>query len=376
MDGSRFDALARQIGRLATRRGAVRWLSATVVALGLRPLPEQAEGRKRDCRLVGEACGTGAGKPGRCCHGAVCNEDQIGGGICSCPHNLQECSGLCVDIASNPLACGIDCVVCAADTDCCNGICCKAGGRCCGGSCTDLSADNGNCGGCGQECPAGLTCCDSRCRAFDDDPRHCGACNTRCPDRRICSNGQCVCQPGYRDCGDGICRNLKTDPLHCGVCGRVCGPNQVCRGGRCRCTPAFSATCAPSEPGRCGRLENRPCERSDECCGGNCITYGGQLRCWPCRGFPCTDDRQCCQNLTCEQSPGPAEFALFCGGCRGRHQTCSVNEQCCTTECTPDSPGSTCLSNRDGRCLSDFDCRDCFVNGNCAGACAGGRCRV
>ena len=281
MDGSRFDALARWVGRLTTRRGALRHLSGAIVSLALGSRPGLTEARKRNCRLVGEPCGKGAGKPGRCCAGAVCNEDQVGGGTCVCPQNLQECYGLCVDSASNPLACGIDCVVCADDTDCCNGICCKAGGRCCGGSCTDLTADNGNCGGCGQECPKGLTCCDSRCRLFDDDPRHCGGCNRRCGANQVCVNGRCVCRKGYGDCGDGVCRFLENDPRNCGACGRDCGPRRRCVRGRCKCAAGFPTSCPPGANYPCGLAEDRPCTFSEECCRYTCVAYGGRAAAAP-----------------------------------------------------------------------------------------------
>jgi hypothetical protein len=322
--------------------------------------------------LVGEPCGKGA--KNRCCTGANCNEDQPGGGICSCPPGRTDCRGFCVDVTSDPSACGKNCAVCPDDTDCCNSVCCKEGQRCCGGACTDLTSDNTNCGGCTQECPPDLTCCDSRCRILETD-RHCGACHNACPNDRTCQGGQCVCRPGYRDCGDGVCRNLKTDPQNCGACGRSCGSNQICRNGRCRCA-ARRVSCAPLEPNRCGRQDDSPCLGNDDCCGGTCVQYGGRLRCRPCLGVPCTEDRQCCQNLTCDQSTGPAEAVRFCGGCRGRRQSCSANEHCCSSDCTPDSPGSTCLSNRDGRCLDDLDCRDCFLNGNCTAVCVGGRCRA
>jgi hypothetical protein len=375
MDESRFDALARHVGRLTTRRATLRRLSGAILALGLVSRVDPAVARK-DCRLVGEPCGTGPGNPGRCCRGAVCTEGQLGGGTCVCPEHLQACRGSCVDSASNREACGPNCEICPDDADCCEGACCREGQRCCDGKCTDLTSDNDHCGGCGQFCPQGLTCCDARCRAFADDPRHCGGCGKACGENETCVNSACVCRPGYADCGDGICRSLRGDPRNCGRCDRACGFGQACRGGRCKCTGPYARTCAPREPFRCGLPEDRLCAGEQECCQGACIEYGGARRCRPCLGASCLDDVDCCGNLRCNQSPGPAEFAKFCGGCRGRRETCSVNEQCCSSACTPDTQGSTCLSSGGGRCQSDFDCRDCFVNGNCEGACTGGRCRA
>lgn len=373
MDGSRFDALARRLGRFATRRGAVRLLSGAVIGLGSHS--DHARARKRDCGLVGEPCGNGVGKPGRYCAGAVCAEGQLGGGTCACPEGLRECRGFCVDANTNRQACGPNCEVCPDEADCCNGVCCKDGQRCCEGKCTDLTADNDHCGGCGQACSEGLTCCDSRCRTFDSDPRHCGACGKRCGPHAVCANGQCVCRKGYGDCGDGACRSLLNDPRNCGACGRDCGPRRRCVRGRCKCAVGFPTSCLPGE-NQCGRAEDRPCASDAECCQGACVEFGGRRRCRRCLGIPCDQDAECCGGLACFQSPGPPEFAQFCGGCRGRRVACAVNEQCCSSECTLDERGSTCLSNRDGRCLSDLDCRDCFVNGNCEGACVGLRCRV
>lgn len=375
MDGSRFDALARTVGRLTTRRGSFRLVSGAVVALGTGARFLGAGAKRRDCRLVDEPCGKDAGKPGRCCTGAVCAEGPFGGAVCVCPEPLQICNGLCVDRGADPRGCGPNCEVCAAESDCCSGECCKDGQRCCDGKCTDLTADNANCGGCGQTCPDGTTCCDSRCRAFADDPRHCGGCGKQCGAHAVCANSQCVCRKGYADCGDGVCRFLQNDPRNCGRCGRACGRGQRCSRGRCKCAPGFPTACLPGDVFRCGIAEDRPCAGPEECCGGHCLFYGGEDRCRPCLGAFCRDHADCCGGVSCLESPGPPAAGRFCGGCRGRREPCISGEQCCSTECTPDRLGSTCLSSGGGRCRSDLDCRDCFVNGNCDGACAGGRCR-
>jgi hypothetical protein len=380
MDDRRFDNVARLVGSSATRRSAARLIASILFGAGHGLEANHALARK--CRLVGQPCGKsksgGKGKRKkrntRCCAGATCNDGEVGGNVCTCLPNLANCHGHCVDINSDPNGCGQNCAVCPEETDCCNGVCCKEGQRCCGGECRDLTSDNANCGGCTQECPADLTCCDSRCRVITDDPRHCGACGHQCGARQICIFGLCVCEQNLRDC-DGTCRDLEIDAQNCGACGHACGLHQQCQGGQCRCAAHFSASCEPLEPGRCGRGGDQICNSADECCGGNCVLYGGRRRCRPCQGVPCTEDRQCCDGLTCDQGPGP-DGSRFCGGCRGRRQTCTANDQCCSSDCTADSPGSTCLSNRGGRCHTRYDCRECFLNGNCLGACVEGRCRV
>jgi hypothetical protein len=145
VDDRRFDELVRSFVRRKTRRSMLQLLAAALgVGFGMQRHPTIA----RSCHFVGESCSQDA--KNRCCTGAICNEDQPGGGICSCPQTLTNCRGFCVDVRTNPLACGPLCQVCPDDTDCCNGVCCPAGQRCCGGTCIDLTADNDNCGGCTQ----------------------------------------------------------------------------------------------------------------------------------------------------------------------------------------------------------------------------------
>jgi hypothetical protein len=229
MDGQKFDDVARLIGTATSRRAVMRTFAAIAIGVGFGA--RRGKASARTCRLVGEACGENA--DARCCTGAVCNEDQPGGGFCSCPQNLTNCRGFCVNVNTDPAACGANCEVCPDDTDCCNGTCCPAGQRCCGGVCKDLTSDHKNCGGCTQACPADLICCGSRCRLLGTD-QHCGACGFACGKRRTCVEQRCDCRRGYTDCGDGHCRNLKNDPQNCGRCGRECESGRRCRNGRCR----------------------------------------------------------------------------------------------------------------------------------------------
>jgi hypothetical protein len=370
MDERRFDAVARSIGTAATRRGALRAVAGMLIGAATGFSGRLA--RARTCRLVGEPCGKG--KQSHCCAGAVCHEGEVGGNICSCPQNLTNCHGHCVDITSNPLACGAECVACPDETDCCNGACCKEGQRCCDGKCTDVRSDHDHCGECGTKCDANFTCCNGQCVNLLSADENCGGCGKSCGPQFACKGGQCVCRhPGEVDC-HGVCVNLGKDVKNCGACGHACGIHTVCRAGRCRCAPHYSAVC---HSGQCGRAGDQPCTRDDDCCSGQCVSIGGHRQCVPCQGMPCSATQRCCQGLPCEQSPGPDDTASFCGNCRGRRLSCTANEQCCSTDCTPDETGgSTCLSNRDGQCSSDNDCRECFVGGNCNFVCVNGRCRI
>ena len=104
------------------------------------------------------------------------------------------------------------------------------------------------------------------------------------------------------------------------------------------------------------------CRRSDECCPG--AECAGRL----CR---CRDGfKDCGGGLACRGG--------FCDGCLDANQICEPDGRaCCFSDCTVDGFESTCLSNRDGRCERDFDCRACFFDpSRCAGACTGSRCTV
>lgn len=132
MDASRFDDLTRTIGEVTTRRGALRFLSGAALGLGMGAQGPFASARA--CSLVGERCGK---RKGRCCGDASCRKGRSGVGVCVCPQNRTNCGGYCVDIRSNPNACGVTCAQCPPETDCCNGVCCPEGQRCCGGNRSD-----------------------------------------------------------------------------------------------------------------------------------------------------------------------------------------------------------------------------------------------
>ncbi|MBZ5555961.1 MAG: hypothetical protein LAO77_01665 [Acidobacteriia bacterium] len=75
----------------------------------------------------------------------------------------------------------------------------------CGGTCSNLSTDVNNCGGCGRSCgasafcisgscvcAAGTTACSNGCADLTADANNCGACNNRCAVGQTCSAGACV----------------------------------------------------------------------------------------------------------------------------------------------------------------------------------------
>ncbi len=86
---------------------------------------------------------------------------------------------------------------------------CNAPNQVCNGSCTDISSDHDNCGGCGKACIGG----DS-----------------------ICVATRCSCTGALVDYCDGVgCMDVSSDVNNCGSCGNVCDPNQynACVQGNC-----------------------------------------------------------------------------------------------------------------------------------------------
>jgi hypothetical protein len=200
MDGSRFDELARALGRLRSRRGALG-ASLGAVAAGLLLGAGRADA---GCRRVSARC-QGANE---CCDGARCRRRR-----CRCRPALTTCAdGRCHDLTSDPAHCGAcdvacdperqcvvnDCIPCPGDVPACNHVCCDAGG-----ACLPRSDDEGP------------TCCPPD-RIF-----------VECPDDRVGvdNDGYPVCEPG-----DPLPAKCCTRADLCGArcclekipCGKVC----------------------------------------------------------------------------------------------------------------------------------------------------------
>jgi hypothetical protein len=105
------------------------------------------------------ACGAACSYPGPFEDGA-CVDGQC---FYSCVEGATDCNGTCTDVGSDPNNCGACGVVCAFGELCYDGACapapCGGGGVYCphvpptfGPGCTDLRADNYNCGACGHYC--------------------------------------------------------------------------------------------------------------------------------------------------------------------------------------------------------------------------------
>jgi hypothetical protein len=91
-----------------------------------------------------------------------------------CPLGQAVCSGVCVDLAADPVNCGGCAKACKAPphgTPICKSVCrvlCDAGFKLCGNECVDTSQDKKHCGSCEKACSKGA-CVAGVCDDDKDD---------------------------------------------------------------------------------------------------------------------------------------------------------------------------------------------------------------
>lgn len=232
-------------------------LAAVLMALGCSDEPPNTDPNcssgQTDCSGACVDVASDARHCGAC--GNACGADQAcSNGMCvlDCVSGQTNCSGACIDTNKDYANCGACGNACAAGEVCSNGACalsCQDGLTDCGGSCTDTKKDRDSCGMCGSacqdgqvcsngacalSCQAGLTDCNGSCTDTTKDRDNCGVCGTACALGEVCSNGTCTlsCQVDLTDC-NGICTNLLTDLANCGMCGTACTAGEVCSNGQC-----------------------------------------------------------------------------------------------------------------------------------------------
>lgn len=188
-------------------------------------------GATTGCGVTGGASGNVCG-PGQVCSTGAC--------ALSCPSDLLDCGGTCIDPLTSRIHCGAS-ATCSAMAgtagdlcdlgEVCNGVSCVAscqmGFVACGGLCVDPQSNRNHCGatvGCGVT--GGLP-------------------GTACDDGEVCNNGSCAvsCHSSLIAC-DGTCFDPQTSPEHCGAtsgcgvtggsAGAACPPLHACVAGACR----------------------------------------------------------------------------------------------------------------------------------------------
>ena len=187
-----------------------------------------------------------------------------------CTGSMTCCTGVCVDLETNPASCGACDAPCGSPeeaTATCSGakcgLSCVAGYADCdhlfsNGCEVSLATDANNCGACGVAClfpNAAGVCVDGKCGLgacqvgfgncdndatngceanLASDPANCTACGMACsPPANVvatCTAGTCggdQCATGYADCNmnlaDGCEVDISTDPANCGACAMACG---------------------------------------------------------------------------------------------------------------------------------------------------------
>jgi hypothetical protein len=184
MDAHRFDAIAKTLAEVSTRRKTIGALFAGAVAIATQADVEDAlAANKRNCKKpCGECqiCNRGRCKRkrngqkrcrrGKCVNladGATCgNGGSCQNGTCVCPPGGQLCGGRCVNaclgpnIALNPFTCTccgtagnpVTCPGGGVQGSCCSGVC-NPGGQ----VCMSLVA--------GQSCSFGAQCASGTCQS-------------------------------------------------------------------------------------------------------------------------------------------------------------------------------------------------------------------
>ena len=212
----------------------------------------------------------------------VSNGDFVGktGGSNGCSTGQTNCSGSCVDTASNNSNCGACNIVCSGGQTCSSGTCSTPGFDCSGvsncnghGTCAGVNTCTCNSGWVGKKCDhqTGPNALGVACSSGLDCQS--GFCREQCSSEgcnNVCTNGSngASCVFGA-DCEGGYCVNDQCS-AQAGILGDGCSDNDSCESGFCT---GFTGNCSDHKIGS-------NCYAASDCLSNHC-DIGNTWRCLP-----------------------------------------------------------------------------------------------
>jgi hypothetical protein len=345
MDPTRFDSLARSLGRPTSRRGA---LGLVVGVLALRgegaagvAKPRHRHQERAKQRAKRHRAQASASKPAACRATTASNS--------ACAKFCARTFGADTPAASR----------CTSDATKCQGPCYQCGPACtdhcqtlCGTTCTTLGT-NTNCTACADVCVAPETC-------GGGTGKGCG-----------CSDNGAACQG--KNCDDVTNNCGKT--VSCGTCtgtGQTCGGGTPSQPNVCGCTPNCADKACGAPNGCGGFCPNETCSAPLTCGGGTTPNACGCLTATTCCGGPgqpsCS--RCCTGKLTLGDFGRCPETGTSCSRVGPAAGTCASNNDC--LESFSECRQPTCCGSS-GASTTEFggDCALC-----CSGECQDDRGRT
>jgi hypothetical protein len=287
---------------------------------------------------------------------SACSKEAAPG----CPTGQTDCAGVCVDLKSDRLHCGVCTTACEA------GNICDGAGKCalscqaellsCGGVCTDAKTSRAHCGA-SADCTgdaAGKACADGElCVA--------GSCQLSCPKDQLACGGACI-DPATSRTFCGATAACAGDNA-----GKACGEGELCVAGSCQLScpkgqlvcegvcvnPATSRSFCGATADCAGDHKGKACLAGEICGGEACGTScpAGRLQCGDTCVDPATDPAHCGAGLDCASAPGVA-----CPAVANAVPACA--DSLCRVVCLPG------FADCDGLAANG-----CETKGICSGAC-------
>jgi hypothetical protein len=360
MDETRFDGIARRLGRVTSRRGVLR-CAAALAGLHLAEGSAKRRTRRGRKRVNGARAATvGAQRQLSTCGGGGGGGGGGGdGGDGGAPPPPIPCSNTCRDCSAKPLRRGANLSGCDLSGRDLAGI--RLNGANLSNACLQCAnLEGAQLRGTNLDkaclCQVNLKNADLRGARVSTAQLDCAArtCGTILPNNRPAV----TCEPGTSCCA-GDCTDTSTSSEHCGRCGNPCGINAVCCGGRCvsRCgsSEVFDAASCSCKPVVC----DPPCQPGDVC-----------------RPFGCGPDG-CGVGICCQVGTSDSGCAFF--GCPSG--TCAFFQ--CALNCgsvgsgfndiIPCAEAQPCAS--DAECGTGATCRasSCCGGSICVPVCDGSR---